>query len=184
MILSILLLVLSLFTVTYFFLCSFDSQGHDLSADCWSLGILIFELLTGRWFLWSTSCKRQLQSRGEGGGTLLYKTYRYVPPLKGTVFAPFRSENGYRLCPFWSGIGYCFRRNYGSVWMCMQFQFQMTKKERIIREFGWIWRNLFVGVLIYYVMTWFRRGQTWKGIWILEASSRLKTGVKNDMFWP
>ena len=60
----------------------------------------------------------------------------------------------------------------------------MTKKERIIREFGWIWRNLFVGVLIYYVMTWFRWGQTWKGIWILEATSGLKTGAKNDMFWP
>ena len=121
---------------------------------------------------------------GEDRGTLLYKPYRYVPPLKGKAFAPFRSENGYRLCPFWSGIGYGFRRNYGSVWTCMQFQFQMTKKERIIGEFGWIWRNLFVGVLIYCVMTWFRRGQTWKGIWILEARSGLKTGVKNDMFWP
>ena len=22
------------------------------------------------------------------------------------VFGPFRSENGYTLCPFWSGIGY------------------------------------------------------------------------------
>ena len=49
-------------------------------------------------------------------GTLLYKPYRYVLPHRvGLVFAPFGSENGCRLCPFWSGIGYSFRRNYGSV---------------------------------------------------------------------
>ena len=46
------------------------------------------------------------------GGTPLYKPYRYVPltptppppppDAKGMVFAPFWSENGSRLCLFWS----------------------------------------------------------------------------------
>ena len=35
---------------------------------------------------------------------------------KGMAFGPFRSENGYTLCLFLSGIGYCFRGNYGSAW--------------------------------------------------------------------
>ena len=30
---------------------------------------------------------------------------------KGIVFALFWSENGYRPCPFWPGIGYGFRGN-------------------------------------------------------------------------
>ena len=34
---------------------------------------------------------------------------------KGQGFGPFWFENGYRLCPFWSGIGYGFRTNYRSV---------------------------------------------------------------------
>ena len=47
-------------------------------------------------------------SRGRGGGTpLLFKLYRYGPPI-GQGFAPFWAENGYTLCPFWSGIGYGF----------------------------------------------------------------------------
>ena len=37
-----------------------------------------------------------------GGGTPLYKT-------KGMDFAPFLSENGYRICTFRSGIGYVLR---------------------------------------------------------------------------
>ena len=30
-------------------------------------------------------------------------------------FCAVLSKNGYRLCPFWSGIGYSFRRSYGRV---------------------------------------------------------------------
>ena len=53
----------------------------------------------------------------------------------GRVFAPVWSENGYRFCPFWSGVGYGLRRNYGCVSMCSSFQFQMNKKESVIYEF-------------------------------------------------
>ena len=49
---------------------------------------------------------------------------------KGDGFAPFWSENWYRLCPFWSGIGYGFQGNYWSGRMHCSFQFQMSKKER------------------------------------------------------
>ena len=53
-----------------------------------------------------------------GRGTPLDKPYRYVPPQRVGFFEPFWSENRYRLCPFWSGIGYDFRENflnYGNV---------------------------------------------------------------------
>ena len=40
--------------------------------------------------------------------TSLYKTYRHVPPQRIGFFALFRSENGYRFCPFWSRIGCYF----------------------------------------------------------------------------
>ena len=53
----------------------------------------------------------------------------------GGVCAPFWSENEYRFCPFWSGIGYGLRRNYGSVSMCSLFQFEMNKKESVICKF-------------------------------------------------
>ena len=49
---------------------------------------------------------------------------------KGDGFAPFWSENWYRLCLFWSGIGYGFQGNYRSGWTHCSFQFQMSKKER------------------------------------------------------
>ena len=71
-----------------------------------------------------------------GGGTPLHKPYRYVPPQRvGSSFAPFWTENGYRFCPFWSGIGNGLRRIY-CVWRrCLSFQFQMNKKESVIWEF-------------------------------------------------
>ena len=43
------------------------------------------------------------------GGTPLFKPYRYVPRQRVWFFAPFWSENWYRLCPFWSGIGNSFQ---------------------------------------------------------------------------
>ena len=49
------------------------------------------------------------------------------------VFAPFWSENRYRCRPFWSGIEYSLRRNHVCVPMCSSFQFQMNKKESVIR---------------------------------------------------
>ena len=46
-----------------------------------------------------------------------YNPYRYVCTApKSMVFAPLRSEKGYRLCPFWSGIRYSFRGNYTGVY--------------------------------------------------------------------
>ena len=74
-------------------------------------------------------------------GTPLYKLYRYVPSHQvARVFAPFWSENGYTLCPVWSGIWYSFRGNYGIVWTYLSFQFQMSKKERKYVNSKWIWR--------------------------------------------
>ena len=49
---------------------------------------------------------------------------------KGMVFGPFWSKNGYRLCPFWSGIRNDFQGNYGSVSTYnLSLQFQINKKE-------------------------------------------------------
>ena len=52
------------------------------------------------------------------------------PPPKGMVCAPFWSKNGYRLCPFWSGIEYSFRGNYG--------MYEAIKLEAFIKT-GFIW---------------------------------------------
>ena len=70
-------------------------------------------------------------------------------------FAPLWSQNGYRFCPFCSGIGYGFGRNYGCVSMCLLFQFQMNKKESALCEFETNFKKSFcnVAVLISAVMT-------------------------------
>ena len=57
-----------------------------------------------------------------------------MPPQR-VGFGAFLVWDGYTLCPFWSGIGYGFRGNYGSVWKYLSFQFQMSKKESDICEF-------------------------------------------------
>ena len=63
--------------------------------------------------------------------------------LLGMVFAPFWSENGYKFCPFWSGIVHGFRGNLGGVRTYLSFQFQMSKKEREICEYEMGLENLF-----------------------------------------
>ena len=47
--------------------------------------------------------------------TPLYKPFKYVPQSRDKVFAPFRSENGCRLCPFCLGIEYGFRGRYERI---------------------------------------------------------------------
>ena len=56
----------------------------------------------------------------------MYKSYCAAP--KGIVFAPFRSENGYRFFSYGSGIGYGFQGNYGSVLVIsIPNEYEMTK---------------------------------------------------------
>ena len=66
-------------------------------------------------------------------GLLPYISYIGMCGLIGPLFALFWSENGYILCPFWSGIGYGFRGYYRSVWTYLSFQFQINKKEKNTR---------------------------------------------------
>ena len=64
------------------------------------------------------------------GGTPLHKPFRYVPPHIRRVNAQLWSENGYRLCLFWSGIGYGFRGSYGRVWTHRFNSKRVRKKEK------------------------------------------------------
>ena len=64
-----------------------------------------------------------------GWGTPLYKLYRYVPPNRVGFLRRFGLNiHLHTLCPFWSGIGYGFRWNYGSIWTYLSWK--MSKKER------------------------------------------------------
>ena len=73
----------------------------------------------------SSLCKaklaRQIEELRENGETACddsnHSRYRLSQLQEeiGMDFAPFLSKNGYRLCPFWSGIGYSFRGSYGGV---------------------------------------------------------------------
>ena len=46
------------------------------------------------------------------------------------MFAPFWSENGYRLYLFWSES-----REFGNARPYLSFEFEMNKKERVIGRF-------------------------------------------------
>ena len=62
--------------------------------------------------------------------------------LKGRVLGPFWSENGYTLCPFWSGIRYGFllaatgayERSYrfNSKWITIKYMKFVDSKRALI----------------------------------------------------
>ena len=119
------------------------------------------------------------KTAGAGGkeNTPFFKPYWYAAAPKAMFFVPFRFENGYRVCPFWSGIVYGFRGNCGIVWTYLSFQLQMNKKERVICKLqnhlkkSSCWRfNLSNDDIIFaYVnmyVAFFDLLQVWKRVWI------------------
>ena len=62
------------------------------------------------------------------GDTPSYKPYGYVLP-QWSGYPPFWSENGYRPCPFWSGIGYGFQGNYWSKKLIYCFNSKLVRQE-------------------------------------------------------
>ena len=59
--------------------------------------------------------------------------YRYVSPQRVGFLRRFGVKT---VTDFiWSGIGYGLQGNYGNVRTYLLFQFQMSKKEREIRDF-------------------------------------------------
>ena len=94
----------------------------------WSLnGVLMHPGISGVYTYEITSWPGQ----NVPGGTPLFKTYRYVLPQGGMVFA------WKRVCTLpilvWNRVW--FSRELRSVWTYLSFQFQMSKKEREICEF-------------------------------------------------
>ena len=88
---------------------------------------------------------------GRGGATHLSKLYRYVLPHRVGFLRRFGLKTGigiHTLVAFWSGIGYGFRGNYGSVWTYLLIQYQMSKKEREMCQFEMDLKHFFVGALI------------------------------------
>ena len=57
---------------------------------------------------------RTSKTRGGGGGTPLYKPKRYGAPPRGGVLTRFGLKTGIDSA-HWSGVGYDFRGNCGSV---------------------------------------------------------------------
>ena len=81
---------------------------------------------------------------GGGGGVLPYISLEGMCRFsKGRVFAPFWSENGYRLSSFWSGIWYGFQGSYGTVRTIYCFNSKWVRKKKKYANSKWILRNLF-----------------------------------------
>ena len=77
------------------------------------------------------------------GSTPSYRSYRYEQPQRGYGVFAVLVWNGYRLA-IWSGIGYGFRGNCGSVRTCLSFQFQMswiTEKDKYANSKWILWNS-------------------------------------------
>ena len=81
-------------------------------------------------------------------GVLPYVSHIGMYRPKGRALGSFGLKT---LRPFWSGIKYGFRENYGSVheWTYLSLQIQMKKNEIEICEFKMYSENFFV-----YAPTW------------------------------
>ena len=101
----------------------------------WWVNVYVFDkIFAWLFFPWN----HILRPPGGGGeGYSLIQAVQVCAAPTGRVFAPF-----------WSGIGYGFRGNYGSAWRYLSFQFQMSKKEREICEFEMDLKDIFVCTLI------------------------------------
>ena len=108
-----------------------------------------------------------------GEYSLILNPYRYVPPQRVWFLGLLVWKQVHTLRLILCGIGYCFRRNYGSVWTYLSFQFQMSKKEKEIWEFK-IFEEFFFRLLCNL------SNDDIPSAW---RPSSLKTGVKNDIFW-
>ena len=65
------------------------------------------------------------QARG-GGGTLVYKSYTYLPPHMVWFMGRFGCLK--TLCPFWFGIAYGFQVTYRSVHVRMYLSFAIQNE--------------------------------------------------------
>ena len=115
-------------------------------------------------------------------------------PQRVLFFKLFRSENGYRLRQFWSGIGYGFRGNYDSASLYSSFQFQISKKERVISEFEIDFKKSFrwvsnlgnydiISVYLKIYVTFCGKPHVWKLVWILDARSENGCGKWHCLVW-
>ena len=77
-----------------------------------------------------------------GGGTPLYKLYRYVPPHRVGFWRRFGLTTGIHFTHFGLKSGMVFEGTTGPYERIFLFQFQMSKTEREICEFE-MYLNIF-----------------------------------------
>ena len=122
--------------------------------------------------------RRQTASFVRGGGTPLCRPHRYVPSQTVWFLRRFGLKKRYRLCPFWSGIGYGFEGITGVYGGIYRFNSKWVRKKEKYADSKWNLRNLFCccsdqGNFLD------ARSENGYGFYRLG----LKSGVKNDIIW-